>query len=116
MNAQAAARRQEEPPAGPPPVQPSWLRPVAYGAVILAHIAVFAAFLEFAKPAIVSLDSLTMDLVQEGDFFEAEEVSEAEDTPPPEVVEEEMLEQMPLMELMVSQEKQIRGLAAELII
>ena len=27
-----------------------------------------------------------MDLVQEGDFFEAEEVSEAEDTPPPEVV------------------------------
>lgn len=88
MNARAAARRQDEPPAGPPPLQPSWLRPVAYGAVILAHVAVFAAFLQFAKPAIVSLDSLTMDLVQEGDFFEAEEVSEAEDTPPPEVVEE----------------------------
>ena len=69
-------------------VLPNWLRPATIIVIVLAHIGVFAAFMVVSPPAVVSLDSLTMDLVQEGDFFEAEEVAEAEDTPPPEVVED----------------------------
>ena len=69
-------------------VLPNWLRPATIIVIVLAHIGVFAAFMVVSPPAVVSLDSLTMDLVQEGDFFEAEEVAEAEETPPPEVVED----------------------------
>jgi hypothetical protein len=81
-------QRQTEPPAGPPPILSGRLRAVTYTLVVLAHVAVFGAFIKWAKPDVIALDSLTMDLVQEGDFFEAEEVAAAEDTPPPEVVEE----------------------------
>ena len=48
----------------------------------------FGAFLYAPSPKSISLDSLTMDLVQEGDFIEQEEVSAAEDTPPPVAVEQ----------------------------
>jgi protein TonB len=79
--------RREEPPQGPPPVNPPWVRPAAITAVVAAHVAVFAAFLYAPTPKTISLDSVTMDLVQEGDFVEQEEVSAAEDTPPPVDVE-----------------------------
>jgi outer membrane biosynthesis protein TonB len=82
-----AGQRDQE-PAGPPPVNPPWLRPVATTAIVAAHLAVFAAFLFAPAPKSISLDSLTMDLVQEGDFIEQEEVSAAEDTPPPVAVEQ----------------------------
>lgn len=81
-------QRQTEPPAGPPPIVSARVRAITYAIVVLAHVGVFAAFITWAKPDVIALDSLTMDLVQEGDFFEAEEVAAAEDTPPPEVVEE----------------------------
>lgn len=75
-------------PSGPPPVNPPWLRPAAITAIVAAHLAVFGAFLFTPAPKSISLDSLTMDLVQEGDFIEQEEVSAAEDTPPPVAVEQ----------------------------
>ncbi|MGE5368516.1 MAG: energy transducer TonB [Chloroflexota bacterium] len=82
-----AGQRGEE-PAGPPPINPPWLRPAAITAIVAAHIAVFVAFLYAPAPKTISLDSLTMDLVQEGDFVEQQEVSAAEDTPPPVAVEQ----------------------------
>jgi protein TonB len=82
-----AGQRGEE-PAGPPPVNPPWLRPLAITAIVAAHLAVFGAFLLAPPPKSISLDSLTMDLVQEGDFIEQQEVSAAEDTPPPVAVEQ----------------------------
>jgi hypothetical protein len=83
-----AEPRRAGPPPGPPPVNPPWLRPVATTAIVAAHIAVFAAFMFAPAPKTISLDSLTMDLVQEGDFIEQEEASAAEDTPPPVDVEQ----------------------------
>jgi protein TonB len=77
------AGKRDEPPAGPPPVNPPWLRPATICAIVAAHVGVFAAFMYVAVPKTVSLDSISMDLVQEGDFVEQQEVSEAEDTPPP---------------------------------
>lgn len=75
-------------PSGPPRVNPPWVRPAAIAAIVLAHLAVFGAFLLAPPPKSISLDSLTMDLVQEGDFIEQEEQSAAEDTPPPVAVEQ----------------------------
>jgi hypothetical protein len=75
-------------PPGPPRVNPPWLRPAAIAAIVALHLAVFGAFLLAPPPKSISLDSLTMDLVQEGDFIEQEEQSAAEDTPPPVAVEQ----------------------------
>ncbi|MGJ0504417.1 MAG: energy transducer TonB [Methylocystis sp.] len=82
------AREGERPPSGPEPVKPGWLRSVTTVLVIAAHVMVFGILAYTAKPTAVSLDSVSMDLVPEGDFFEQEEVAEADDTPPPEAVEE----------------------------
>ncbi len=76
------------PPSGPEPVKPGWLRSVTTVLVIAAHVMVFGILAYSAKPTAVSLNSVSMDLVPEGDFFEQEEVAEADDTPPPEAVEE----------------------------
>lgn len=89
LSPQQMAREEAQPPAaGPPPVNPTWLRPVAIIAIITAHVAVFAILMYAPAPKAISLDSISMDLVPEGDFFEQEEVAEADDTPPPETVEE----------------------------
>lgn len=79
---------QSAPPSGPPPVKPPWLRSAAFAAVIAAHGMVAAALMATAIQNISPLDSVSMDLIPEGDFFESEEVSAAEDTPPPQEVEE----------------------------
>lgn len=91
------AGEREPPPPGVPPIRPPWLRPVAFVAIIAAHVGVFAALMYTAVPKTVSLDSISMDLVPEGDFFEAQEVTEADDTPPPESVEEPELALPPPM-------------------
>ena len=85
---QTAPRAKLEQSVNMSPLQPAWLRPAAITLIVIAHIAFFAAFMAWEKPSIVALESMTMDLVQEGDFFEAEEVAEAEDRPPPVVVED----------------------------
>lgn len=87
----------KRPSDGAPPVTPPWLRSVTTTVVVLLHVAVFAVFMRTVIPKTISLDSISMDLVSEGDFFEAEEVTEAEDTPPPEAVEEPELALPPPM-------------------
>ncbi|MGD9544159.1 MAG: energy transducer TonB [Methylocystis sp.] len=87
LSPQDMAREGDRPP-GPEPVKPGWLRSATTAAVVAAHVIVFAILAYAPKPKTVSLDSISMDLVQEGDFFEQEEVAEADDTPPPEAVEE----------------------------
>ena len=80
--------REERPPQGVEPIKPSWLRSVTTVAVIAAHVLVFGILAYTSKPTAISLDSVSMDLVPEGDFVEQEEVAEANDTPPPEAIEE----------------------------
>lgn len=84
---QTAPRAKLEQSANMSPLQPAWLRPAAITLIVIAHIA-FCRLYGVGKPSIVALESMTMDLVQEGDFFEAEEAAEAEDRPPPVVVED----------------------------
>jgi outer membrane biosynthesis protein TonB len=81
------AGRRDEPPSGPPPVNPPWLRPVALVAIVAAHIAIFAAFILGPKPEPLALSENYVDL-ESGDFVEQEEVSAAEDSPPPVEVEQ----------------------------
>jgi protein TonB len=66
-----------------PVVKPPWLRPAAIAAVVAAHLTVAWVLMSVAVPHATSLDSISMDLVPEGDFFEAQEQTEAEDQPPP---------------------------------
>ncbi len=88
LSPQHMMREDDRPPSGPEPVKPPWLRSATTVAVIAAHVLVFGILAYTAKPTAISLDSVSMDLVSEGDFFEQEEVAEADDTPPPEAVEE----------------------------
>ncbi|WP_442755176.1 energy transducer TonB [Methylocystis sp. JAN1] len=81
------ASRRDEPPPGPPPVNPPWLRPVAIVAIVAVHVAIFAAFILGPKPEPLALSENYVDL-ESGDFVEQEEVSAAEDTPPPVAVEQ----------------------------
>jgi type IV secretory pathway VirB10-like protein len=81
------AGRRDEPPPGPPPVNPSWLRPVAIIAILAIHVGIFAAFILGPKPEPLALSENYVDL-ESGDFVEQEEVSAAEDTPPPVAVEQ----------------------------
>jgi hypothetical protein len=71
-----------------PSVKPKWLGPLATAAVIATHIGVAVLLMATVIPKVSSLDSISMDLVPEGDFFEAQQVTEAEETPPPEAVEQ----------------------------
>jgi len=81
------AGRREEPPQGTPPVNPPWLRPVAIIAIVALHASIFAAFIMAPKPEPLALSENYVDL-ESGDFVEQEEVSAAEDTPPPVAVEQ----------------------------
>jgi len=77
-----------ESPRRPPPVKPPWLRSSALVAVVLAHGLVALGLMATAVQTISPLDSVSMDLIPEGDFFEQQETAAADDTPPPEAVEE----------------------------
>lgn len=66
-----------------PELKPFWLRPASIGAVIGAHALAAWLMMAMSVPPISALDSLTMDLVPQGDFFEQQEVAAAEDQPPP---------------------------------
>ncbi|QGM96889.1 hypothetical protein [Methylocystis parvus] len=81
------AGRRDEPPPGPPPINPPWLRPAAIVAIVAVHVAIFAAFILGPKPEPLALSENYVDL-ESGDFVEQEEVSAAEDTPPPVDVEQ----------------------------
>ena len=71
-----------------PSVLPKRFRFLTTLTIVLIHIAVFAAFLFTPRPDAISLDSVEMELVQEGDFIDTEEIAEAQNRPPPVVVED----------------------------
>jgi periplasmic protein TonB len=76
------------PIGAPPPVKPAWLRPASVAGVVVAHAAVGWLLLKLAIPSIASLDSVSMELIPQGDYFEAQEVTAAEEEPPqPEEIE-----------------------------
>jgi protein TonB len=70
------------------PVRPRWLEPVAFAAVLLGHVALGLLFVNFALDKIVPLDSVSADLIPEGDQFESVEQVEMDDVPPPQEVEQ----------------------------
>jgi protein TonB len=71
-----------------PTVLPKWFRARATAVIVFLHACVFLAFIYAPQPDAISLDSVEMELVQDGDFIDAEEVAEAQDKPPPVVVED----------------------------
>ncbi len=70
------------------PVRPRWLEPIAFAAVLLGHVALGMMFMNFALDKIVPLDSVSADLIPEGDQFESVEQVEMDDVPPPQEVEQ----------------------------
>jgi protein TonB len=73
----------ETPSASPPPIKPAWLRPASLASVVAAHAGVAWLLLAVAVPTVANLDSISMDLVPQGDFFESQEITAAEEEPPP---------------------------------
>lgn len=82
-----------------PPVKPRWLGPAATVAVALAHAAVAFFLMSVAIEKVAPLDSVTMDLVPEGDMFESEQVEATDEAVPPEEMEQPDLA-IPLPEVM----------------
>lgn len=64
--------------AGNPVLRPNWLHPLSATAVIAAHIAFFVSFMFWARPQVAAIGPIDAQLVREGDFFDAEAVSEAD--------------------------------------
>lgn len=69
--------------SAPPPVKPPWLRAASLAGVVAAHAGVAYLLLKLAVPAIASLESISMELVPNGEYFESQEVTAAEEEPPP---------------------------------
>jgi protein TonB len=69
--------------SAPPPVKPAWLRAASLAGVVAAHAGVAYLLLKLAVPAIASLESISMELVPNGEYFESQEVTAAEEEPPP---------------------------------
>ena len=91
-----------------PPVKPRWLGPATTVAVTLAHVG-FAFFLMTAAiEKIAPLNSISMDLMPEGDMFESEQVEATEDAVPLEEMEQPDLA-IPLPRLMTPDAPPIRG-------
>lgn len=73
---------------GFPAIRPPWLRPLSIAVVLLGHVALGLLFMNFALEKIVPLDSMSADLIPEGDQFESVEQVELDDVPPPEALEQ----------------------------
>ena len=71
-----------------PPVKPRWLGPAATVAVALAHAGLAYFLITTAIEKIAPLDSISMDLVPEGDMFESEQVEATDEAVPPEEMEQ----------------------------
>ena len=57
-----------------PPVKPRWLGPAATVAVVLAHVGVAVFLMATAIEKYAPLESVSMDLIPEGDMFESQKV------------------------------------------
>lgn len=84
---QDISRAQTGGPPGFPPVKPNWLRPAAIGVVVAAHLAMAWGLMAVQIPLIGTPEEMTIDLNTE-DIFDQDESAAADDTPPPEVVED----------------------------
>ena len=82
-----------------PPVKPRWLVPAATVAVALAHVGLAVFLMTVAIEKVTPLESVTMDLVPEGDMFESEQVDATDEVVPPEEMEQPDLA-IPLPEVM----------------
>ena len=82
-----------------PPVKPRWLGPAATVAVALAHAGIAFFLMTVAIEKVTPLESVTMDLVPEGDMFESEQVEATDEVVPPEEMEQPDLA-IPLPEVM----------------
>ncbi len=71
-----------------PSVKPRWLGPAATVGVVIAHIAVAVFLMATAIEKYAPLESVSMDLIPEGDMFESQQVEAQDDTPPPEEMEQ----------------------------
>ncbi len=71
-----------------PPVKPRWLGPTTTLMVVLAHIGIAAVLMATAIEKFVPLDQLSADLIPEGDMFESPQVEAADNTAPPEEIEQ----------------------------
>jgi periplasmic protein TonB len=69
-------------------VKPRWLGPAATAAVIAAHVGVAVFLMAAAVEKYVPLESVSMDLIPEGDMFESQQQEAQDDTPPPEEMEQ----------------------------
>jgi protein TonB len=82
-----------------PPVKPRWLGPATTVAVALAHAGIAFFLMTVAIEKVTPLESVTMDLVPEGDMFESEQVEATDEVVPPEEMEQPDLA-IPLPEVM----------------
>jgi protein TonB len=71
------------PSPAPAPIKPPWLRPASLAAVLGAHVTLAWLLLGATAPTVASLETVSLDLVPEGDYFESQEVTAAEEEPPP---------------------------------
>ena len=81
MNLAARAYRLlslNEPPQDKPPLRPEKLPRLALALVVSAHVIFFASFIYLAQPEFLSLGGINAELIPEGDFFEAEAITEAD--------------------------------------
>ena len=71
-----------------PPVKPRWLGPATTVAVALAHAGLAFFLMTTAIEKIAPLDSISVDLMPEGDMFESEQVEATEEAVPLEELEQ----------------------------
>ena len=83
-----------------PPVKPRWLAPATTVAVALAHAGLAVFLMTTAIEKIAPLDSISMDLLPEGDMFESEQVEATDEATPPEEEMEQPDLAMPLPQVM----------------
>ena len=71
-----------------PPVKPRWLGPATTVAVALAHVGLAFFLMTAAIEKIAPLDSISVDLMPEGDMFESEQVEATDEAVPLEEMEQ----------------------------
>ncbi len=78
--------------AGPPPrfplVKPRWLAPATTVAVVAAHVCVAVLLVTASIEKYVPLESVSVDLIPQGDMFESENAEATDNLSPPENIEQ----------------------------
>lgn len=80
-------------------LRPRWFNKTAGAIVILSHFVLFASFIRYLPEEFGNPDVLTVDLVGQGDFFDAEAISESYDSPEEKVEYENLKKTENMLEL-----------------